>query len=135
MICITNNDSPKNFSCFNTVLLYFERNGQKLGHISYIFKIGIIVWNIPLSRTRLNIFLNKQIFSRNINLSEGQCCGSWMIPDHRSEFFPSRIPDPGSKRVEDPGSGSASASEKKNLSILTQKIVYKLSETIWDVNP
>jgi hypothetical protein len=36
-------------------------------------------------------------------------------------FFPSRIPDTGSKRFPDPGSGSA----LKNLSILTQKIVSK----------
>jgi hypothetical protein len=43
-----------------------------------------------------------------------------------SEFFPSRVPDPGSKRFPDPVSGSAS----KNLSILTQKIVSKLS-IIW----
>jgi hypothetical protein len=44
-----------------------------------------------------------------------------------SEFFP--IPDPESrvKKISDPGSGSAS---KSNLSILTQKIVSKLSE-IW----
>jgi hypothetical protein len=34
------------------------------------------------------------------------------------------IPDPGSKRFPDPGSGS----ELKNLSILTQKIVSMLSE-------
>ncbi len=47
-----------------------------------------------------------------------QCCGSG--------FFPSLIPDPGSKRFPDPGSTSAS----KNLNILTQNIVSKLSE-IW----
>ncbi len=35
-----------------------------------------------------------------------------------SEFFPSRIPDPGSKRFPDPGYESAA----NNLSILTQKL-------------
>jgi hypothetical protein len=45
------------------------------------------------------------------------------ILDAGSEFFPS--PDTGLKRFQDPGSGSAS----KYLSILTQKIVSKLSET------
>jgi hypothetical protein len=35
------------------------------------------------------------------------------------------IPDPGSKSFPDPENGSAS----KNISILTQKIVSKLSET------
>jgi hypothetical protein len=40
------------------------------------------------------------------------CCGSGMfIPGSRSEFFPSRISDPGSKRFPDPGSGSASPSK------------------------
>ncbi len=43
-----------------------------------------------------------------------------------SEFFPSRIPDPGSKIFPDPGSGSA----PQNSSILTQKSVCKVSE-IW----
>jgi hypothetical protein len=43
--------------------------------------------------------------------------------DPGSGFFPSRIPDPGSK-IQDLGSGSA----QENLSILTQKIVSKLSE-------
>jgi hypothetical protein len=44
-----------------------------------------------------------------------------LIPDTESEFFPSRIPDPGSKIFLD------SASASKNLSILTQKFVSKLS--------
>jgi hypothetical protein len=57
-----------------------------------------------------------------------QCYGSGMfIPDHGSEFFPSPIPDSGSKRFQDPGSGSAS----KNLSILIQNNVSKLSEIRW----
>ncbi len=54
-----------------------------------------------------------------------QCCGSGMfIPDLGSEFFPSRIPDPGSKnhRILDPDSYPHR--------ILTQKIVSRLSE-IW----
>jgi hypothetical protein len=46
------------------------------------------------------------------------------IPD--PNFFPTLIPDPGSKRFPDLESGSASAS--KNLSILTQNVVSKLSE-------
>ncbi len=49
------------------------------------------------------------------------CCQCSQIPD---EHF--SIPDPGSKQFLNPGSASAS----KNLSILTQKIVFKLSE-IW----
>jgi hypothetical protein len=47
----------------------------------------------------------------------GQCCGYEM-------FIPDRIQ--GTKRFPDSESGSGSAS--KNLSILTQKIVSKLSE-------
>ncbi len=59
-----------------------------------------------------------------------QCCGSGMfIPDPGTEFFPSRIPDHKDSRITKiPGSRVASAS--KNLSILPQKIVSRLSE-IW----
>ncbi len=46
------------------------------------------------------------------------------IQDPGSEFFPSRITDPESKRFPDHGSGSAS----KKFCILTQKIVSKISE-------
>jgi hypothetical protein len=46
----------------------------------------------------------------------------FFIPD--PIFFPFRISDKGSKRFPDPGSASA----YKNLSILTQKVVSKLSE-------
>ncbi len=50
-----------------------------------------------------------------------QCYGPGMfITDPGSEFFSSGNPDSGSKRFQDPWSGSASAS--KNLSILTQKL-------------
>ncbi len=51
---------------------------------------------------------------------------SLRIPD--PNFILSRIPHSGSKRFSYPGSGSASASN--NLSILTQKNVFKLSE-LW----
>ncbi len=51
-----------------------------------------------------------------------QCCGSGMfISDPGSEFFPCRIPDP---NFFNPGSAS------KNIRIITQKTVSKLSE-IW----
>ncbi len=58
--------------------------------------------------------------------SNDQCCGSGMfLPDPESEFF---HPGSGSrihiKKIPDPGSGCAS----KILSILTRKIVSKLSE-------
>ncbi len=43
------------------------------------------------------------------------------IPDPGSEFFPFRIPDP--------GKDSRIRIRKKNLSILTQKIVSELSES------
>ncbi len=61
-----------------------------------------------------------------------QCCWFGMfITDPGSEFFPSRILDPGKKRFPDPGSGSAIASH--NLSILTKKIVSELSWIGYDV--
>jgi hypothetical protein len=42
---------------------------------------------------------------------EGQCCGSGMfIPD--SDFYPSRIPDPGS-RIPDPKTATKESCEKK----------------------
>jgi hypothetical protein len=44
------------------------------------------------------------------------------IPDSGCEFFP--IPDPGARVMKIPDPGTAS----KKLSILTQKIVSKLSE-------
>ncbi len=58
----------------------------------------------------------------------------WNVyPGSQIRIFPSRIPDPGSKRFriqgqKDPGSGCAS----KNLRILTPKTVSKLSEK-WSV--
>ncbi len=52
-----------------------------------------------------------------------QCCGSRMfIADPGSEFFPFRIPDPGSKRFPDPGSGSAYAS--KEFKYFNQKFIF-----------
>jgi hypothetical protein len=57
----------------------------------------------------------------DLKVSCNQSCGSGMfIPGPESDFF--SIPDPGSKSDADPGSAS------KNLSILTQRIVSKLSE-------
>jgi hypothetical protein len=54
-----------------------------------------------------------------------QCCGSAMsILDPGFPDLNFSIPDPGSEKILDPGSESAS----KNLSICTQKIVSKLSE-------
>jgi hypothetical protein len=50
-----------------------------------------------------------------------------VYPGFRIRRFPSRIPDPGSKRFRIPDPGSGSASEKLSI-FLTQKIVSKLSE-------
>jgi hypothetical protein len=68
---------------------------------------------VPVGPTRLNLQVSKQ------------CSGSRCLsrtPDQT--FFPSRIPDTNffPSRVQDPESTS------KNLSILIQKIVFKLSE-------
>jgi hypothetical protein len=52
-----------------------------------------------------------------------QCCGSGMfIADPGSEFFPSRILDKKDFRIPDPHP------HKRMLSIVTQKIVSRLSE-------
>jgi hypothetical protein len=69
---------------------------------------------------RISVIAADLLGTKNI-LHRYQCCGSGMfilVPG--SEFF--SIPDSGSFSIPDPGSAS------KNLSILTQKIVSKLSE-------
>jgi hypothetical protein len=53
------------------------------------------------------------------------------FPDTGFELIPSRIQDLGSKKF--PDSGSLSASASKNLSILTLKIVSKLTEILFDL--
>jgi hypothetical protein len=83
--------------------------------------------NIPQKKTRggreipLVSQWNEVAFSVSISTSR--------IPDPNFfhpgyEFFSSRIPDPGSKRLTDLGFGYAS----KNWSILTQNIVSKFSD-------
>ncbi len=80
----------------------------------YIFKVVVTASNPPGSAFSLLIIW----FYETTNVhGYGQCCGCWkFIPDHGSwkRIF----------SITDPGTAS------KNLSILTQKIVCKLSE-IW----
>ncbi len=87
------------------------------------FHPGSRVKKILRSRIRIRIkefwgILTQNFFSLNSQKYDPGCTSRILI------FL--SIPDPGSKRFSDPGSGS----ESKNLGILTRKIVSKLSE-IW----